>query len=80
MKYKPLDPIRFLEKLNTIGIELDFIGGRSEEAQFSVLDKLNEFTYNIYTNHKNTISCFSGSKFWKTIETIEDELKVSLFK
>ena len=80
MKINKLDPIRFLEKINKLGIKLDFIGGKSEEIQFNVLDRLNEFTYNIHTNHKSTISCFSGETFWKTVETIESEMKVSLFK
>ena len=77
--FKQLNLQNVLKWIEDQGLSIDFKGGHKENIGFSVLQKINNKQYIIDTNHK-TINCFSGEKFTKTIEKIEKQTKVILFK
>ncbi len=78
--FKKLNLERFLKWIEQQGLSIDYKGGHKEDIKFSVLQKINNKQYIIDTNHKKTINCFSGEKFTKTIQKIEKQTQVTLFK
>ncbi len=79
-QFNTLSAKEILRKVTEQGFLIDLYGGHQENIPLTKIDKINDGHYTVNSTLRSPINCFSARKFGETIQRIEKQTKIEIFK